>query len=291
MKTRKKRYIIYICLFTILITNINAKIYPIIFLLFLPYIIKFLYNKIKLFKNNEKILIKDIDIYTILITIFLVFVFGAVNPLSWSPYMYFFRSKNFYNFDIIYRLGLLNSFSICIATFFIILIVVIFCKEKLQSINFKFNNYIKGSTIIAISVIIISIGIMAAKNKYAKEFVNTEENPIYAADYIIENLDLKSLKIYNDYDIGDYLEFRKIPVLLDSRIELYSNRFNNTAIFYDWYNVHTGNVNFDEMFYDYGINYSLLKKYDLVCNYIIDNDNWKLIYEDKNFVIYERVNI
>ena len=44
-----------------------------------------------------------------------------------------------------------------------------------------------------------------------------------------------------------------------------------------------------EVFDKYDITHALLPKDDIVTKYIFNDSNYKLIYEDSNFVLYEKV--
>ena len=78
-------------------------------------------------------------------------------------------------------------------------------------------------TTIAI-VLILSINVY--KPKKDDHFINEKTYPVDAATYILDNLDIKNIRLYNEYNYGSYLIFRGIPVFVDSRAELYTPEFN-----------------------------------------------------------------
>ena len=99
------------------------------------------------------------------------------------------------------------------------------------------------------------------------------------------------MKIYNHFDFGSYLELRKIPVFIDSRSEMYTKEFNeNTSILSDSYNISLGIENYKDIFDKYEITHALLYNRELISIYIKDDPNWKLIYQDDIFGLYERIN-
>ena len=88
----------------------------------------------------------------------------------------------------------------------------------------KSINTIYGKAITILVVILISFNIL--KPKLDDKFVDENTYPVKASDYIIENVDLSTMKIYNEYNYGSYLLFRGIPVFVDSRADLYNPQFN-----------------------------------------------------------------
>ena len=108
-------------------------------------------------------------------------------------------------------------------------------------------------------------------------------------EYINNNLDKKSLRLYNGYNYGSYLLFNDIDVFIDSRCDLYLKEFNGLEfnIFGDVMNIID---NYEDSFEFYGVSHVVLKKEEVLYK-ILDKDiNYKVLYEDKNFVLFERIN-
>jgi hypothetical protein len=79
---------------------------------------------------------------------------------------------------------------------------------------------------------------------------------------------------------------------MDSRAELYTEQFNsNTTILNDFVSVTYGSESYHEIFDKYGITHALLENDDIIYKYIGYDEDWKLIYKDTTFSIYERINI
>ena len=79
---------------------------------------------------------------------------------------------------------------------------------------------------IAVFCIIALLAILEIRPKVNDKFVKESSYPVDAATYITENLDLKSIRLFNGYNYGSYLIFRRIPVFIDSRADLYAPEFN-----------------------------------------------------------------
>lgn len=149
--------------------------------------------------------------------------------------------------------------------------------------------------VIALTVLIGLISYSEAKPKFDDEFVNESSYPVAACDYIVENIDLSKARFYNEYNYGSYMLFRGIPVFIDSRADLYAPEFSGNKeedIFTDFINTSSISKFYEETFEKYDINYVILLKKSKT-NMIITKThdaNYKELYSDDNFVIYERLN-
>ena len=81
-----------------------------------------------------------------------------------------------------------------------------------------------------------------------------------------------------------------IPVFIDSRLDVYCSEFNDTDIFYDFIKVTTGEKNYKEVFNKYNFTHILLKPSEKIQQYICEDSNYNIIFEDKNYILYEKVN-
>ena len=140
-------------------------------------------------------------------------------------------------------------------------------------------------------LVVILISLYFYRNKIYSKVVDDSTYPVAACDYIIENLDTKTMRIYNEYNYGSYLLYRGIPVFIDSRAELYTPQFNGVVgrdIFSDYVNITSISTYYDDKFNEYGITHVLIKKGSKLNMLIKRNDNYKELYSDNNFVLYER---
>jgi hypothetical protein len=146
---------------------------------------------------------------------------------------------------------------------------------------------------ITLSVLIILLSYDTIKPKLDDQFVSTDSYPVSACDYILENIDLSNARFYNEYNYGSYMLFRGIPVFIDSRADLYSPEFSGNEeedIFTDFINTSSISTFYEDTFKKYDITHIIcLKKSKM--NLIItktEDDKYKELYSDENFVIYER---
>ena len=160
----------------------------------------------------------------------------------------------------------------------------------------KSINTIYGKAITILVVILISFNIL--KPKLDDKFVDENTYPVKASDYIIENVDLSTMKIYNEYNYGSYLLFRGIPVFVDSRADLYTPQFNGEKnddgkyegkdIFSDYINTSNIGVYYENKFEEYDITHVLIRKNSKLNMFISRNDKYIELYGYNNFVFYQR---
>ena len=160
----------------------------------------------------------------------------------------------------------------------------------------KSINTIYGKAITILVVILISFNIL--KPKLDDKFVDENTYPVKASDYIIENVDLSTMKIYNEYNYGSYLLFKGIPVFVDSRADLYTPQFNGEKnddgkyegkdIFSDYINTSNIGVYYENKFGEYDITHVLIRKNSKLNMFISRNDKYIELYGDNNFVFYQR---
>ena len=149
--------------------------------------------------------------------------------------------------------------------------------------------------VIALTVLIGLMSYSEAKPKFDDKFVNESSYPVAACDYIVENIDLSKARFYNEYNYGSYMLFRGIPVFIDSRADLYApepSGDKDKDIFTDFINTSSISKFYEETFEKYDINYVILLKKSKT-NMIITKThdaNYKELYSDDNFVIYQRLN-
>lgn len=152
----------------------------------------------------------------------------------------------------------------------------------------------KLTTITGMVVVIciaLAISIVQYKPKMKNSFIDENSYPVDAATYILENLDINNIKLYNEYNFGSYLLFRGIPVFIDSRADLYAPEFNpGVEIFNDYMDLSGLNIDdVEERLDKYGITHMLMFKTSKLKRYVEQNkEEYILLYEDSNFCLFQR---
>lgn len=153
----------------------------------------------------------------------------------------------------------------------------------------------KGKTLTLVLVIVCSASLYIKQRN--NEYISSSSYPVEAANYILEesqkgNLDLQEMKLFNDYNYGSYLLFRDIPVFIDSRADLYSPEFNEGCnIFSDYLSLSGLSAYYETGFDKYGITHVMSYGNSKLNMMLSRDDNYKEIYRDDHFVIFERLNV
>lgn len=158
------------------------------------------------------------------------------------------------------------------------------CKNALKAIC-------RPLGMITTMAIVLTFCINMYKPKIGNHFVDETKYPVDASTYILENLDIKNIRLYNEYNYGSYLLFRGIPVFVDSRADLYSPEFNEgVTVFNDFLNLSgVNNDDIEETLDKYDITHLIMYKNTKLRTFIKQDENkYNLLYEDDYFCIYER---
>lgn len=143
---------------------------------------------------------------------------------------------------------------------------------------------------IGVSCITLFLSMKYIDKKKDNAYVNEATYPVEAADWILENLSLDNIKLFNEYNYGSYLLYKGIPVFIDSRADLYAPEFNGEEdIFMNFINTSNIGKYYGKTFREYGITHVILYKNSKVSMLIDETEpeNYNKIYSDDYFVIYE----
>lgn len=200
--------------------------------------------------------------------------------------------------DGLYILGfclLALSTERCIFFFYLISSICIarIINDLFDNYNVNFNFISKKYKIFTFGLITAFLLINSSNRLFRNlmnDYVNPSIYPVSATDYILNSLDVSNLRIYNGFNFGSYLELRGVKAFIDSRSGIYTEEFNpGTTILKDWYNITYGSENYKKIFDKYQITHALLYNTELINLYICNDPNWKIIYQDDIFSLYENV--
>ena len=178
-----------------------------------------------------------------------------------------------------------------ILTKFIVDLINTYTKKGIKEFEEAFRNVL---VVISLTVLIGLMSYDAVKPKLDDKFVDSKSYPVEACDYILENIDLSKARFYNEYNYGSYMLFRGIPVFIDSRADLYAPEFSGNKdedIFTDFINTSSVSKFYEDTFKKYNITHIITGK-NSKTNMLITkthDKNYKEIYSDDKFVIYERL--
>ena len=238
-------------------------------------------------------IINDKDLMVLLVVVFAILIFTDTKirlcdlfMLGGLLFMTFMSQRQMSMFFII-------------GGFVITRLIVAICdkydKEGVEEVT-KFIVSLPGKIILLAFIAVISLYFL--RQVRDDSFISEYSYPVKAADYIVENLDLENIRLYNEYNYGSYLIFRGIPVFIDSRADLYAPEFNKKGfpdgegkdIFSDYINISSIGTYYETKFEEYGITHLIMYKNAKLNMFISRDNNYKQLYEDDRFVIYERLN-
>lgn len=142
-------------------------------------------------------------------------------------------------------------------------------------------------------LLVVLFSVLIYREQIATEYIDTDAYPVEAAKYIKENLNLDDIRLYNEYNYGSYLLYEGIPVFIDSRADLYTPEFNGDEdkdVFTDFIKVSSISVHYEDIFDKYNITHLVIPVNAKMNLFISKDDNYKELYKDENFVVYERLN-
>lgn len=163
-----------------------------------------------------------------------------------------------------------------------------FDSKLINSCTTLFGGFVVTSLIIILSLYFI-------KPKIRAKYVDENTYPVEMSDFVLQyfdenKIDMKDVRLYNEYNYGSYLLYTGIPVFIDSRADLYAPEFNGGRdIFTDFIKSSNLEIWFEDIFKKYKINYVILYK-DSKMNMIIKDSKmagYELLKEDDSFVFYK----
>lgn len=335
---RKKRYFVLLIIIPIVLVNIHASVFPMYFVIIMPYIVEYLCSIIIGKYNNEaKIIIeKNDNVIPLLIIIIVGLLAGFCTPPGMAPFTDLFKAMSGESIEIISELQSINiieyheflflliipisiiaftntkvkitdclfilGFALlsintrrCVYFFFLIssICIVRIIKNFINQYSLNLNRIshkLKVLLYIFVLVVIVQNSILNILDTLKDDYVSIKSYPIDATKYILENVDISNMRIYNHFNFGSYLEYKKIPAFIDSRSGIYTPEFNpGVTILSDWKSIIKGTVNYRLIFNKYEITHALLYNTEVINQYIVNDPEWKQIYMDNSFSLYERV--
>lgn len=142
-------------------------------------------------------------------------------------------------------------------------------------------------------LLVILMGVVEYKPKAGNSYINEASYPVQAVEWLKENINTSEMRLYNEYNYGSYILFQDVKVFIDSRADLYTPEFNGDSekdIFSEAVQVASISRYYEDVFNKYEITHLLIPNNTKMNMFISRDENYKELYKDNNFVIYERLN-
>ena len=140
-----------------------------------------------------------------------------------------------------------------------------------------------GLFIVTMTIVITSGIVFSINSK--EPYINEDNYPVQMVKYMKKNLNMKEVRLYNEYDFGSYLIYKNIPVYIDSRSDIYTKPFNHKFdIFDECMNITT---NYGRVFKKYKITHILTYKDTDLNQILAASPNYELVHKEGRFTLYK----
>ena len=326
IKNNNKYYLLGLPIISLLMINLHASMWPMIFVILLPYYLGRINTK---YTTKEKYNLKPIIITTII-----MLLLGIINPYGIDSITYLFNSYGIENINKLISemkpLTLKNTPLSILTYTFIFIILVSYYIKKPKEINIRYLLLFLGTLCLTLSHIrgLMFLSIAGALNisynlkdycikeeKETKNILNEYILPIIlliifiiiiitnssfeyekdmalseVANYLDNNTE-KDIKVYTGYNDGGYLEYRGYKCYIDPRAEVFIKSINKKEdIFEEYFNLQQGTLNIKYFLNKYNFDYLILKD-DLIEVYINELPNYQKVYEKEEYKLYKNIGI
>ena len=317
-KTNNWKNLISLPILSILLINMHASMWLMLFCFFLPFFLdtfNFKLGRLESKKKNRKYL---------LVFAIVAAICGLVNPYGIKAMTYVLTSygipeiNNFVAEMKIPDIHTLSGFITYAELAIVVIYYVVFNKNKIQ---LRYFFLLVGTLYLSISasrgiLFFIISSIYPIAINYKDKFKNNEnvdnkgirmfiifmilliivpstiiiKNKSYVMDnvigkgidYIVENEDnIKDLKVYCRYECN-YAEWVGLKPYIDTRAEVFLKKNNKKAdIFIELYDLQKGMIDYKEFLDKYDFDYLVVYIHDILYSKLLNDDNYEIVYENK----------
>ena len=318
--SNNKKYSILLILLSILLVNVHSSVWLAYVVFFLPFLVENIFNKNKdkLFYITFIIILLTgfisplgITPYTYIPMVMHSYSKEIINELKplpiiktlvlstvlLIPILFSIIKRIKINIsDFLYILGSLLMAILAIRNFCIALMIIpIPFTNILNNISNKYKinlvfDYMNKSKLFYVFLIITTS--IISINSYIKidkeEYIPRRVYPVGAINYIKNNMKQNNIRLFNDFNVGSYIEFNNIKAFIDSRSEVYCEEFNDTTILREWAKFnYKDKKQIYKIINKYNITHLLVSRNIYYKDYLYHNDDFKLLYEDEYFRLYK----
>jgi hypothetical protein len=328
--TGTNKYLLALPVLSMIMINLHAALWPMLFVMILPYIVSSFKFNIGIIKNegfNKKnllltiaamILIAFINPYGLDAITYLIKSVGNPNMKIISeikhPYVMDFTGAIVYSYIflialvyILYRKGAtkFQYFLLTIGTIFMVLISIRNITYFGICTMFPLSYYLKDFTLrkdayakrnnkiraVLISLIIIILIISSYYNNMENNTFTKYLDLNNAIDYIYENENISEVVLYTGFNEGSLVQFRGLPSYIDPRAEVYFIKHNNKEdIFNEYFDLVDGKVYYKDILDKYGFTHLIVTKVEALSTYLHKDSDYAAVYENEGYYLFKRLN-
>jgi len=273
--TGKNKYLIVLPILSLMMINLHAALWPMLFVIMLPYIVSSFKFNIGIIKN------KGFNNKFLLLTVSAMILIAFVNPYRLDAMTYLIRSAGYPNMKNIIEIQhpYVMNFIGAIIYIYIFLIALVYILYRNGKTKFRYFLLTTGTIFMVLisirNVTYFGICSMFPLAYYLKDFTLTKnvtstkknnklrvvlicliiiiiitgnyykniKNNTYleylnlnnTIDYIFENEDIATMVLYTGFNEGSLVQFRGLPSYIDPRAEVYFKKHNNKEDIFNEY--------------------------------------------------------
>lgn len=326
IKKNNKKYLIVLPIISLLMINLHASVWPMIFVFLLPYYV----GRVNLkFTTKENYKLKPLIIVTIV-----MLLFGFINPYGIESMIYLFNSYGIdYIDNFVNEMAPLTIKNGMIIYFYILFIIITHVVNKNNKFNLRYVLLILGTILLSLehvkgelfflisSIIIINYNLKdifpeetkkvnAKINTYVKiipmivlcsiifvsfknkDYVKEEDNYYYEASEILKENKAETSVIYTGYTSGSYIEYQGFKCYIDPRAEVFLKSNNKKEdIFIEYYNLQSGKISVKDFIEKYKFDYIIIDNYENILHTYIDelNEYTQIYNKNDELKLYKRI--
>ena len=131
--------------------------------------------------------------------------------------------------------------------------------------------------------------ILLMDSRYSYPIYEPKSKP--AVEYLLERVPADQITLWTDYWSGNYAEFRGIKCYIDARSEVFLPKNNGQRdILQEYADMEEHKLYYKDVLRKYSFNYLLIEKHDILYLYLMQDEDYKLIYDEGDFRIFEKTN-
>jgi hypothetical protein len=327
--TNNKFFLISLPIVSVLLINLEAAMWPFLFVILLPYII----DSVKFrFKSLES---QGYNIKSIFIGTLAILISGMMNPYGVKAMTYLFNSYGIVEIntwinemkcaDINSISGKLIFASIFLASFsfyayrkgkhrirfcllflgtaylalspvrsFSLFIICGILPMSFYFRNFKvkieYKNDKKTLLIRRVLIVLLTAATIFLVIIRTKNIMDIYHQDLVSNVDYLETIADKNIKLYTGYNDGGYLEFRGYKVYMDARAEVFlKSNSKKKDIFKEYYQLQKGEIYYVDVLNKYDFDYLLVDESDILYHYLDYDSSYKLIHSSSNYKIYKHI--
>ena len=143
-----------------------------------------------------------------------------------------------------------------------------------------------------ILVVFLSLGVLYLAQLQVTAAINASLPPRVAApvNYLLAHETPEDVVLYTGFNDGAYAEFMGFKPYIDARAEVFVEKNNGQRdIMQEYCSMLSGDIYYKDVLDRYQFTHLLISKEDILRTYLPHDADYRLVYQDDNYLIYQRM--